>query len=92
MSLKTNFSFEVQYPAHSDSALSERNDVMDSLQATLQGLLAAQDSAASVTVSDSHKGSDHKLIELTTSLQDAQIASILQSFSAQHGVTVSALE
>ena len=92
MSLKTNFSFEVQYPAHSDSALSERNDVMDSLQASLQELLAAQDSAASVAVSDSHKGGGHKMVELTTTLQDAQIAQILKSFSARHGVVVSALE
>ena len=92
MSLKTNFSFEVQYPAHSDSALSERNDVMDSLQASLQELLAAQDSAAAVVVSDSHKGGGHKMVELTTTLQDAQIAQILKSFSARHGVVVSALE
>lgn len=92
MSLKTNFSFEVQYPAHSDSTLSERNDVMDSLQASLQELLAAQDGAAAVTVSDSHKGSGHKIVELTTTLQDAQIAQILKSFSARHGVVVSALE
>ena len=92
MSLKTNFSFEVQYPAHSDSALSERNDVMDSLQASLQELLAAQDSAAAVAVSDSHKGGGHKMVELTTTLQDAQIAQILKSFSARHGVVVSALE
>jgi hypothetical protein len=92
MSLKTNFSFEMQYPAHSGSTLSERNEVMDSLQASLQELLAAQDGAATVAVSDSHKGSGHKIVELTTTLQDAQIAQILKSFSASHGVVVSALE
>ena len=92
MSVNTNFSFEVQYPAHSDSTQSQRNEVMDSLGATLQALLAAQDSAASVAVSDSHKGSDNKIVELTTNLPDAQIAEILKSFSAQHGVAVSAVE
>jgi hypothetical protein len=92
MNLKTNFSFELQYPAHSDTTLSERNEVMDSLQASLQELLAPQDSAAAVAVSDSHKGSGHKIVELTTTLQDAQIVQILKSFSAKHGVVVSALE
>ena len=92
MRVKTNFSFEVQYPAYSDSTQSQRDEVMDSLGATLQALLAAQDSAASVAVSDSHKGSDNKIVELTTNLPDAQIAEILKSFSAQHRVKVSAVE
>ena len=90
--MKTSFAFEVQYPADSDRTESERNEVMDSLQATLQQLLAAQDSAATVAVSDSHKGSGNKLVELTTTLEDAQIASVLKAFSDQHGVSVTALE
>ena len=92
MSVNTNFSFEVQYPAHSDSTQSQRNEVMDSLGATLHDLVAAQDSAARVAVSDSPKGVGNKIVELTTNLPDARIAEILQSFSAQHGVTVSAVE
>ena len=92
MPAKTNFSFEVQYPAHSDSTQPERNALMGSLDTTLQHLLATQDSEAQVAVSDSHKGSGNKIVELTTTLQDAQIAEILQAFSAEHGVTVSAVE
>lgn len=92
MQAKTNFSFEVQFTADSDSTLPQRNALMDSLDATLQQLLAEQDSEAQVVVSDSHKGSGNKIVELTTTLQDAQIAQILKSFSAQHGVVVSALE
>lgn len=92
MSLKTNFSFEVKYPEHSDSTQPQRNELMDSLDAKLQQLMAAQDSEARAVVSDSHKGSGNKIVELTTTMQDAQIAEILKSFSALHGVMVSAVE
>ncbi len=92
MDLKTNFSFEVQYPADSASTLEQRNALMDTLGPQLQQLLAAQDADATVVVSDSHRGEGSKLVELTTTLQDAQIASILQAFVKQHGVSVSAFE
>ena len=58
----------------------------------LEHLLAAKDSEAQVAVSDSHKGSGHKIVELTTTLQEVQIAEILKAFSAENGVTVSAVE
>jgi hypothetical protein len=90
--MKTNFSFDVQYSATSDSTQAQRDEVMDSLGPTLQKLLAAQDKAATVMVSESHKGNGNKLVELTTTLADAQIAEILKAFSAQHGVVVAALE
>lgn len=92
MSQKTNFSFDVQYPAHTDRSAAERDQVMASIGPSLQKLLAVQDSAATVAVNDSHKGSNNKIVELTTTLQDAQIEEILKTFSAQHGVLVSALE
>jgi hypothetical protein len=92
MSQKTNFSFEVQYIEGTSSGKDERDGVMASLGPSLQKLFAASDPSATVTVSDSHKGSDNKLIELVTTLQDGEIAGILQAFSGQHGVTVSALE
>ena len=92
MSQKTNFSFDFYYPAQSDRTEAERNEVMASLGPALQQLLAANDSAATVVVSDSHKGGDNKLVELTTTLHDARIAEILQAFSSRHGVTVTALE
>lgn len=92
MTMKTNFSFEVQYLAQSDRTQAERDAVMDELGPLLQKLLAVGDSAASVVVSDSHKGSDHKIVELTTTLQDPQIEEILKAFSAQYGVRVDALE
>lgn len=90
--MKTNFSFDVQYPATSRSTQAQRDEVMDSLGPTLQALLAGQDKAATVTVSDSHRGEGNKLVELTTTLGDARIAEILKAFSARHGVEVSAFE
>ncbi|CAN5115707.1 hypothetical protein BH10PSE16_BH10PSE16_34850 [soil metagenome] len=92
MTMKTNFAFEVQYLAESSSTETERNELMDSLQATLQQLLAAQDSVASVAISDSQKGNGNKLVELTTTLDDAQVTSVLKAFSEQHGVSVTAFE
>ena len=89
---RTHFSFEINFPALSDAGTQQPGDTLASLGPALQKLLTAQDSQASVAISDSHKGAGSKLAELTTSLQDAQIADILQAFSAQHGVTVTALE
>ena len=90
--MKTNFSFDVQYAATSDSTQAQRDEVMGSLGSTLQAMLARQDKAATVMVSDSHKGEGNKLVELTTTLADAQIAEIVKAFSAQHGVVIAAFE
>lgn len=92
MSLKTNFSFEVQYMEGASAGKDERDGVMASLGPSLQKLFAAGDPSATVTVSDSHKGGGNKIIELVTTLQDGEVAGILQAFSGRHGVTVSALE
>lgn len=92
MSLNTNFSFEIQYPADSNRSEAQRTEVMNSLQPTLQQLLAALDSQAEVVVSSSRRGGNNKLVELTTCLDDAQLASILKAFSEQHGVNITALE
>ena len=90
--MKTNLSFDVQYSADSQSTQAQRDELMDSLGPSLKALLAVQDPAASVAVSDSHKGEGNKLVEFTTTLGDAQIAEILKAFSARHGVVVSAFE
>lgn len=92
MNVKTNFSFEVQYTAASSPAQSGPDGVMASLGPSLQKVFAAGDPSATVAVSDSHKGAGNKLVELVTTLPDAEIATILQAFSGQHGVSVSALE
>ena len=92
MQTTSHFSFEIQYSEHSASSPSERAEVMDALGPTLKQLLAAQDGDATVKVSESHKGDDHKLVELTSTLADAQVRQMLQSFAAQHGVSVLALE
>ena len=92
MNQKTNYSFDVQYPADSDSTEAQRNEMIGSLGPALQQLLAANDSSATVVVSDSHKGNGNKIVELTTSLLDAQIAEVLQAFSGRHGVIVTAVE
>ena len=88
----SHFSFEIQYSEHSASSPSERAQVMESLGPTLQQLLAAQDGEATVQVSESHTGDDHKLVELTSTLADAQVQQMLQAFAARHGVRVQALE
>lgn len=90
--MKTNFSFEVQYLARSGSSQAERDALMQALGPSLQALLAKDDPGATVQVSSSHRGSDNQLVELTTTLQDAQVAAVLQAFSGQHGVAVTALE
>lgn len=90
MGLNTNFSFELQYPAASNRSQAQQGEVMAALQPTLQQLLAARDSQVEVVVRDSHRGS--KLVELTTCLDDAQLASVLKAFSEQHGVSVTAFE
>lgn len=90
--MKTNFSFDIQYAATLHSTQAQRDAVMDALGPTLQTLLTEHDKAATVTVSDSHKGEGNKLVELSTTLDDARIAAILQAFSAHHGVLVSAFE
>jgi hypothetical protein len=92
MAQKTNFLFEVQYLAQSGVGTGQRDEVMAGLGPALQNMLAADDTAATVSVSDSHKGSSHKIVEFVTTLQDAQIARVLQAFSEQHGVSVTALE
>jgi hypothetical protein len=92
MALKTNFSFKVQYTAGSTIGKAERDEVLGSLQATLQQLLAAQDPEAEVLVSNSQRGDSNKLVELTTTLQDAQLANILKAFSEKNGVSVTAFE
>lgn len=89
---RTHFSFEINASACTDLGQGQQGETMASLEPALQKLLTAQDSQASVAISDSHKGAGSKIAELTTSLQDAQIADILKAFSAQHGVTVTALE
>jgi hypothetical protein len=92
MNPKTNFSFEVQYTTASTPAQAGPDGVMASLGPSLQKLFAATDPSTTVAVSDSHKGSGNKIVELVTTLQDAEIAGILKTFSEEHGVTVSALE
>lgn len=92
MTSKTHFSFEFQYTDASQATQAERDKVMDSLGPTLQALFATGDAAATVEESDSHKGSNNKIVELVTTLEDAQIAEILKRFCEQHAVTFSALE
>lgn len=90
--MKTNFSFEIQYLADSQSTRVQRGEIMDSLAPSLQALFAEQDSAATVTARNGHKGESSKLVELTTTLGDAAITEILKAFSARHGVAVQAFE
>jgi hypothetical protein len=92
MSTKTNFSYELFFAERSAITTDQRNEVMRKLELSLNNAFKAQDSAAIVTVSDSHKGSYNKLIELVTALTDAQIEATLTQFCTQTGLTVTALE
>ena len=95
MHTKTNFSFELYYAessATTQGQQDQQSQTMRTLQPSLCALFGASDSTASVTVSDSHKGSFNNIIELVTTLQDTQIAEILKGFCDAHGTTVTALE
>ena len=92
MNTKTNFSFELYYAESSTSTQTQRDQVMHTLEPTLHALFTASDSTATVSVSDSHKGGDNKIVELVTTLQDTQIAETLKAFCDANGVTVTALE
>lgn len=99
--MKTNFSFEVQYAMRPGAGAgqpaaggtpAQREDVMQKLQALLTAQFEPLDAAATVQVSESHRGPNNKIVELVTTLQDEQIASALKSFCDAHGVTITALE
>jgi hypothetical protein len=99
--MKTNFSFEVQYLAASDTGSGQvaagatpapREDVMQRLQTLLQAQFKPLDAGAIVQVTDSQRGANSKIVELVTTLQDDQIASVLKRFCDEHGVTINALE
>ena len=92
MTTKTNFSFELFYPERSATTTEQRNEVMRKLEPSLSNAFKTQDGAAIVTVRDSHKGSYNKLVELVTTLMDAQIEETLKQFCTQTGLTATALE
>ncbi|MBC7548970.1 MAG: hypothetical protein H7224_10095 [Polaromonas sp.] len=90
--MNTNFSYHVQFSEHNETPEAEREEVMNTLSDSLQGLLAVNDPGATVTDSASQKGEGHKIIELTTALDDEQVGAALKVFSKQHGLSISALE
>lgn len=90
--MPTNFSYNVQFSEQNDTPAAEREEVLNSLADSLQGLLAVNDPDATVTDSESQKGEGHKIIELTTALDDEQVGAALKVFSKQHGLSISALE
>ena len=94
VNVETNFSFEVYYTELSASSESQRDRFMRDLEPTVQALLAANDSGAkvSVGVSDSHKGSGHKIMEVTTTMAEAQMYGVIRQFCDTNGVTITALE
>ena len=92
MNTKTNFSFDLYYAESSTSTQPQRDQVMHTLEPSLHALFTASDSTATVAVSDSHKGSNNKIVELVTTLQDTKIAEIFKAFCDANGVTVTALE
>ncbi|MES2361547.1 MAG: hypothetical protein V4646_07070 [Pseudomonadota bacterium] len=92
MDIKTNFAFELYYAAQSTTPPAQRDEVMRTLGPALQALLASGDSTATVTVSDSHKGSDNRIVAFVTTLPDARIVEILTGFCERNGMTMDAVE
>ena len=92
MDIKTNFSFELYFTDQSVSSESQRVGVMRNLGPALQDLLTVTDSAATVAVSDSHKGGGNKLIEITTKLPEADMYAVVKKFCDVNGVTIAVLE
>ena len=92
MTTKTNFSFELFYEERTAITIEQQNEVMRKLELDLNSAFKAGDDAAEVTVSDSHKGSYNKIVELVTTQTDAQIEEALKQFCQQTGLTVAALE
>lgn len=89
--MKTNFTFEVQYLDTAATA-GAGSQVMQSLEPMLTARLAEHDSAATVVVSDNHRGAGSKIAELTTTLGDTEIAGILKKFCDEQGVTMHAVD
>lgn len=92
MALKTNFSFDIYYNDQSASTQSQRDAVMGKLGPSLLALLAPKDSAAKVAISESHKGDGNKLVEITTSLPEADVDALLKQFCDSNGVAIALLE
>ena len=90
--MKTNFSFELYFTNASQKPADERAAVMRDLGTLLEQALLPRDAQARVTVTDSHKGSDNKIAELTTTLTDAELGGVLQPFCQAQGLTLDALE
>ncbi len=89
---KTSFSFDIFYAERSAITTEQRNEVMRTLGPTLQAQLAPGDNAATVVVSDSHRGSGNRMVEISTTLHDAELGAVLQKFAGDKGLTVTALE
>lgn len=92
MAIKTNFSFDIYFNDQSNSNQSQRDAVMENLGPSLLALLAAKDSAAKVAISESHRGDGNKLVEITTSLPEADMDALLKQFCASNGVAIAVLE
>ena len=90
--MPTQFSYDVQFPAHSELPQAERDEIMATLSSSLEGLLSLNDPTAAVTDTESHKGEGHRIVELTTTLDDEQVGTAMKAFSKQHGLAVNALE
>jgi hypothetical protein len=92
MNPKTSFSFELQYAPDAKTPYADRDTALGKAEPALQALFAAQDKGAAVSLNNSQKGSGSRILELSTTLDDAQIAVILKTFSEQNGLSISALE
>ena len=92
MNSTTNFSFELFYSASATTDAGRRDAVMRTLEASLQTLFAVQDASARIRVSDSHKGVDNKIVEISTTLGDAAVAVILKQFCDTSGLTIQIVE
>jgi hypothetical protein len=92
MAFKTNFSFDIYFNDQSTSNQSQRDAVMGTLEPSLLALLTLKDRVAKVAISESHKGDGNKLVEITTSLPEAELDALLKQFCESNGLAIALLE
>ncbi|RYX96803.1 MAG: hypothetical protein EOO28_05910 [Comamonadaceae bacterium] len=91
--MKTTFTFEIQYPASPDTApVPAPVQDIEALAPKLLEQLKAQDASATVTVGNSHKGQNSRIVDIVTKLPDEALAKILEKFTADEGVTANAVD
>lgn len=84
--------YDVQFPSNTEVPQAEQDEVMASLSSSLEGLLSLNDDKATVTDTESHKGEGHRLLDVSTTLDDEQMATAIKALAKQTGLAVNPQE